>query len=102
MSKFVEAARKNEIPDQSAICVEVSGKTIAIFNLGGEFYAIDNTCTHRGGPLDEGDIIGEEVECPWHCAKFNIKTGEVTLEPAEENVTKYNVRVQGEVIEIER
>jgi len=101
MSKFVEAARKNEIPDQSAKCVEVEDKTIAIFNLGGEFYAIDNTCTHRGGPLDEGDIIGEEVECPWHCAKFNIKTGEVTSEPAEENVTKYNVRVQGEVIEIE-
>ena len=57
MSKFVEAARKNEIPDQSAKCVEVEDKTIAIFNLGGEFYAIDNTCTHRGGPLDEGDII---------------------------------------------
>ena len=101
MSKFVEAARKNEIPDQSAKCVEVEDKTIAIFNLGGEFYAIDNTCTHRGGPLSEGDVIGEEVECPWHGATFNIKSGEVILEPAEENVTKYNVRVQGEVIEIE-
>jgi len=101
MSKFVEVARKNEIPDQSAKCVEVEDKTIALFNLGGEFYAIDNTCTHKGGPLSEGDVIGEEVECPWHNAMFNIKSGEVTLEPAEENVTKYNVRVQGEVIEIE-
>jgi len=101
MSKFVEVARKNEIPDQSAKCVEVEDNTIALFNLGGEFYAIDNTCTHKGGPLCEGDVIGQEVECPWHGATFNIKSGEVTMEPAEENVATYNVRVQGEVIEIE-
>ena len=96
MSKFVEVARKNKIPDQSAKCVEVEDKTVALFNLGGEFYALDNTCTHKGGPLCEGDIIGEEVECPWHGSRFDLRTGE-----AEENVTKYNVRVQGEVIEIE-
>ena len=101
MSKFVEVARKDEIPDQSAKCVEVEDKTIALFNLGGEFYAIDNTCTHDGGPLGEGDVIGEEVECPWHGAMFNIKSGEVTMDPAEEKVTKYNVRVKGEAIEIE-
>jgi len=101
MSKFVEAAKKNEIPTGSAKCVEVEGTEIAIFNLEGEYYAIDNTCTHEGGPLDEGEVIGEEVECPWHGAMFNIKSGEVTSEPAEENVTKYNVRIRGEVIEIE-
>ena len=89
MSKFVEVAWKNEIPDQSAKCVELEDKTIALFNLGGEFYAIDNTCTHDGGPLDEGEVIGEEVECPWHGAMFNIKSGEVTMDPAEEKVTRY-------------
>ncbi len=101
MSKFIEAARKDEIPIGSAKCVEVEGKEIALFNLEGEYYAIDNTCTHRGGPLGEGEVIGEEVECPWHGAMFNIKSGEVTSEPAEENVTKYNVRFKDDVIEIE-
>ncbi len=100
MSKFVEATG-NEIPDQSAKCIEADDKTIALINLDGEFYAIDNTCSHQGGPLCEGDIIKGEVECPWHGSLFSIKSGEVTLKPAEENVIEYKVRVKGEVIEIE-
>lgn len=101
MPKFVKVARTSEIADQSATCVEVDGKPIAIFNLGGEFYAIDDTCTHHGGPLSEGSVHGEKVECPWHGAHFNIKSGEVTGPPATEGVTNYTVRVTGEVIEIE-
>lgn len=101
MPKFVEVVKKTEIPDQSAKCVEVEGKRIALFNLGGEFYAIADTCTHRGGPLSEGSLEGEEVECPWHGARFNIKSGEVTGPPAPKGVTKYTVRVSGDAIEIE-
>jgi nitrite reductase/ring-hydroxylating ferredoxin subunit len=101
MPKFVEVAKKSEIADQSAKCVEVEGKRIALFNLGGEFYAIDDACTHRGGPLSEGSLEGEEVECPLHGAHFNIKSGEVTGPPAPKDVTKYTVRVTGDVIEIE-
>ena len=101
MPKFVEVAKTSEIVDQSATHVEVEGKHIALFNLGGEFYAIDDTCTHRGGPLSEGSVEGEEVKCPWHGAHFNIKSGEVTGPPAPEGVTKYTVRVTGDVIEIE-
>ncbi|MCH8873871.1 non-heme iron oxygenase ferredoxin subunit [candidate division KSB1 bacterium] len=81
--------------------VEVSGKKIALFNVEGSFYAIDDTCTHRGGPLSEGTIEGEEVECPWHGAHFNIKSGTVTNPPAATGVTKYNVRLNGDDIEIE-
>ncbi len=98
---FKKVAQKSEIADQSAKCVEVEGKRIALFNLGGEFYAIDDTCTHRGGPLSEGSIEGEEVECPWHGAHFNIKSGDVTASPAPGGVTKYQVRVTGDDIEIE-
>jgi len=101
MSKFVKVARRSEIDDQSVKCVEVEGKRVAIFNLGGELYAIDDTCTHKGGPLSEGSIEGDEVECPWHGAHFNIKTGHVTAPPAAENVTRYNVRLAGDDIEIE-
>jgi len=101
MAKFVRVASKSEIADQSAKSVEVEGKTIALFNLGGEFYAIDNTCTHRGGPLCEGTIEGDEVECPWHGAHFSIKTGEAKAPPAKDNVAHYPVQVSGDDIEIE-
>jgi nitrite reductase/ring-hydroxylating ferredoxin subunit len=101
MSKFVRVARKSEVADQSAKLVEIGDKRIALFNLGTEFYAIDDTCPHAGGPLCEGAIEGEEVECPWHGSRFNIKTGKVTAPPAAENVSRCNVRVTGDDIEIE-
>ena len=101
MPKFVKVARTSEIADQSATCVEVEGKKIALFNLGGEFYAIDDTCTHRGGPLSEGSVDGDQVECPWHGACFDIKSGEVSGPPAFEGVARYPVRLIGDVIEIE-
>ena len=101
MSRFLSVAKLAEIPDQSATCVEVEGKRIALFNLGGEFYAIDDDCTHEGGPLSEGLVLGDEVECPWHGAHFNIKSGEVTLDPAEDAVARYKVRVIGDNVEIE-
>ena len=101
MSRFVPAAKVAEIPEESAKCVEVEGKRIALFNSGGEFYAIDDDCTHEGGPLSEGFLHDKEVECPWHGARFNLKSGEVTLDPAEEAVACYNVRITGDKVEIE-
>ncbi len=101
MPKFVPVAKITEIPDQCAKCVLVEDRIIALFNLGGKFYAIDDTCTHEGGPLSEGIIEGEEVQCPWHGAHFNIKSGKVTLDPATEDVATYNVRLNGDVIELE-
>ena len=101
MAKFVKVAKISEIPDQKGTCVEVEGKSIAVFNLGGEFYAIDDTCTHQGGPLSDGAVDGEEVECPWHGARFKVKTGEVAGPPAFEGVKHYAVRIDGGDIEIE-
>jgi len=101
MAEFVKVAKTSEIDDQCAKCVDVKGKTIAVFNLGGEFYAIDDTCSHEEGPLSEGFVEGDEVECPWHAARFNIKTGAHTCAPAYEDVAKYRVRVSGDDVEVE-
>jgi nitrite reductase/ring-hydroxylating ferredoxin subunit len=101
MAQFVKVASAGELASGSAKQVEVNGKTIALFNLGGNYYALDNECTHRGGPLAEGYVKGESVTCPWHGAQFNIKTGAVESSPAAKGVAKYNVRVQGADIEIE-
>jgi nitrite reductase (NADH) small subunit len=78
--------------------VEVQGKKIALFNLDGKFHAIDNTCTHRGGPLSEGELEGDEVTCPWHGAKFKVSSGEVLSPPAPQGVGSYKVRVNGRTL----
>ena len=101
MGEFVKVAETSEIDDRCAKCVEVGDKVLAVFNLGGEFYAIDDACPHEEGPLSEGYVEGDEIECPWHAARFSIKTGEVTGPPAYEGVATYRVRVTGDDVEVE-
>ncbi len=69
-------SKVSDIEEGKSIVVEIDGKQIALFKSKGAVYALDNTCPHRGGPLGEGYLDGEEVTCPWHAWAFNIKTGE--------------------------
>lgn len=101
MAEFLKVAKTEEIAPGQARRVEVHGKRIALFNVDGNVYALDDTCTHRGGPLSEGAIAGEQVTCPWHGATFNIRTGDVLGPPARQAVARYSVRVTGTDIEIE-
>ncbi len=101
MGNLFDVAADGEIGLGEAKLVEADGKEIALFNCDGEYYAIDNDCTHIGGPLCEGEINGETVTCPWHGAEFNIRTGEVLGPPADENVNSYRVHVEGGRILIE-
>lgn len=101
MSRLVKVATIDEMTDQPAKCVEVEGQKIALFDVEGEFYALSDTCTHRGGPLSEGELEGAEVVCPWHGARFDVKTGTVSGPPATTGVKSYPVRVTGGDILIE-
>ncbi len=101
MGTLVKVAEKKDLPAGSAKAVEVNGKQIALFNVDNEYYAIDDTCTHAGGSLSEGDVAGTTVTCPFHGAEFNISNGEVLGEPAEEAVKSYKVHIEGESISIE-
>jgi nitrite reductase (NADH) small subunit len=101
MAAFVRVAGIDEVAPGQAKSCEVGGKMIALFNIEGSFYAIDNTCTHRGGPLCEGELDGDEVTCPWHGAIFNVKTGNVLGPPAPRGVARYAVRVQRSDVEVE-
>jgi nitrite reductase/ring-hydroxylating ferredoxin subunit len=101
MPEFVKVARTDDIPVGHARMVEVNGTEIAVFNIAGSFHAIDNTCTHVGGPLCEGQIEGVEVSCPWHGAVFDVTTGQVLGPPAGQSVGRYDVRVVGPDIEVE-
>jgi nitrite reductase (NADH) small subunit len=75
MGKFVKVAKKSEIPSDHGLCVQAGGREIALFNVGGKVYAIDQICPHAGGPLAEGAVHGDQVMCPWHGWEFNVKTG---------------------------
>ena len=101
MGEFVKVVRTGDVVPGQGRLVEAGGSKIALFNIDGTFYAIDNTCTHRGGPLSEGAVEGTEVTCPWHGAVFDVTSGAVRGAPAPRDVARYAVRIAGEDIEIE-
>ena len=101
MPEFVKVAQTENIPAGQARMVEVNGKEIALFNVAGSFHAIDNTCTHVGGPLCEGELESIQVTCLWHGAVFDVTTGLMLGPPAPESVARYSVRVEGSDIEVE-
>ena len=90
-------ARTGEIVAGSAKAVVVGGREIAVFNVGGTFFALDNTCPHQGGPLAEGWIEGAQVTCPWHAWTFNLADGKMTLGDFA-SVATFDVRVEGDVV----
>jgi len=102
MPEFVKVASASEVPPGEMIVVEVEGEEIAIANVGGEFVAFQNTCTHRGGPLGEGILTGEVVECPFHAGQFNVRTGEVVSPPPSESIATYAVQVDGDDVKVEK
>ncbi len=100
MSEWVNAVRAADLKPGGHILVEVDGAMIAIFNLAGEFYAIEDLCTHDGSEIASGCLVGEQIECPRHGARFNIKTGAVTAPPAYENVDTFPLRVVDGMIQV--
>jgi len=93
----MRVARKDEIPAGSIREFQVEGLTIAIANVGDKFYAINNTCLHRGGPLGQGTLQGVAVTCPWHGWQFDVTSGKAVQNPAA-GVDCYRTEVRGEDI----
>ncbi|MCB0129201.1 MAG: non-heme iron oxygenase ferredoxin subunit [Caldilineaceae bacterium] len=102
MSDFIKVAKTDEIAVNSSKLVEIDDMRIAIFNLEGTYYAIEDVCTHDGGPLVEGEIVNDcQVECPRHGARFDIRTGVAVSFPAFAPTNTYEVRVEGDDVLIE-
>ncbi|MBI2856184.1 MAG: non-heme iron oxygenase ferredoxin subunit [Chloroflexi bacterium] len=97
---FVRVAATGDIPPGTARTVEVGDHQIALCNVGGTYYAIDDACTHRGGSLGAGTLEGSALQCPLHRSRFDVTTGEAVGRPATEPVNAYQVRVQGSDIEV--
>ncbi len=100
MGEFIKVASVTELEPGEGKSIEVNGERIALFNMDGRFYAIGDTCTHAEASLGEGELREFEVECPFHGACFDIRTGEAKTPPAVTPVETYDVKVSGNDIEI--
>ncbi len=101
MATKVAVAKVSELKPGEGKAVQAGGKTIALFNVDGTFYAIDDACTHAGGPLSEGSVSGRSVTCPWHGAEFDVTSGAAQGPPAGAGVAAYRVHVEGDSVSIE-
>ena len=103
MSEFRTVTNTADLAPGKMKLVDLDGEEIAIANVDGEYFAFNNTCPHKGGPLAEGELEGDIVTCPWHATPFNVRTGEaqeggVTDDP----VATYEVRLEGDDIQIRK
>jgi 3-phenylpropionate/trans-cinnamate dioxygenase ferredoxin component len=99
-AEFLTVASTDEISAGDRIIVELGRHWVAIFNVDGQYYAIEDVCPHDDGPLAEGELEGCVIECPRHGAKFDISSGKVLAPPALVDVPTYPVRVSGGEIQI--
>ncbi len=99
MADFVKVAGTAEVTPGTGVAAEVNGQAIAVFNVGGTYCAIDNTCIHRGGPLGEGELEGDTVTCPWHGWQYNVKTGACINNPSA-TLKSYEVKVEGTDVKV--
>ena len=100
MSGWVDVAAAEALPPGRHRVVDVDGVSVAVFNLAGEFFAIEDVCTHDGGELASGKLEGETVVCPRHGARFSVKSGAVLGPPAYEPVAAMAVRVVGGMVQV--
>ena len=97
---FVRTIRMEELPPGTVRELYIEGKAVAVANVGGKIYAINNTCLHRGGPLGQGLLEGKVVTCPWHGWQFDVTTGQAVQNPAA-GVDCYAAEVRGQDVFID-
>ena len=100
MGTYIKVAKVGDLADNSSKLIEINGSSIALIRAKDKHYAIANECTHVGGPMCEGPIVGDQVVCPWHGAVFNYTTGQAIAGPTRGDLKVYAVRLVGDDIEI--
>lgn len=101
MAVFVDVGKVADFPQGKAAVVDVAGVEVALINVEGTFYAVNNECPHAGGPLGEGEVSNDyELECPLHGSLFDVRTGDVLVGPADEPVQTYETRVEDDRVQV--
>lgn len=99
MGEYKTVANTSEVQPGQGKIVEVDGNSIAVWNISGNFFAFQNICPHRGGPVGEGEVEGTTITCPWHGWSFELTSGASPINPAAK-LTKYDVKVEGDDIKV--
>ena len=100
MSDWIAVAAVGELAPGASKVIDIDGTLIAVFNIGGEYFAIEDICTHDGGELASGVLEGDQIICPRHGARFCVRTGEALSAPAYEPTAKFPVRIENGVIQV--
>ncbi len=95
MADYVKVASTNDLSPGDLLLVDLDGERVVLANSEGTIYALAELCTHAECPLSDGDLDGEELVCPCHGSRFNVKTGEVLSLPANEPLATYSVQIEG-------
>jgi len=98
MSDFVPVAKTSDLSDPGRTLLEVEDRIVVLLKVGGEYFCIDDVCTHDGGPLSEGRLENHAIACPRHGAKFDIRTGKALTMPATVDTAAHEVKVEGDTI----
>ena len=93
---WVRVATRRQVPAGQVQAVHAGARRLALCHVDGVFYAVDDLCTHDDGPLADGTLVGRELECPRHGARFDVQTGAVTCLPAVLPIRSYPVKVDGD------
>ena len=101
MSEWNKIAKVSAVPSGEKIAAKVGDTEVAVYNVGGTFFATDNLCTHESAFLSDGWLEGEVIECPYHQARFDVKTGKVLAPPACKDLRTFPVRVSGDDVEVQ-
>lgn len=98
--EYQTVANRSDLQPGELMYVEVGEAFVCLINMDGEIHAIDDTCTHEEASMSDGTIIGDEIECPLHGGAYNIRTGEATAFPVVVAIEKYDVRIEGDEIQV--
>lgn len=92
--EFIEITNVEELPVNERMFIEYNGEPIVILNLDGSLFAIGDVCTHDGSPLGDGEVLGTEIICPRHGARFDLRSGKATRAPAFQDIPTYPVKIE--------
>lgn len=93
MSDFQKIARVDDVPDPGKRVFEIDERVVVLVHVSGEYFCIDDVCTHDGGPLGDGELCDHQLACPRHGARFDVRSGKVVLMPATEDTVAHQVKV---------
>lgn len=98
MSEFIEAARVSDIPESGKLCIELNDHYLVLVRINGEYFCLDDVCTHDGGSLGDGELEGYCLACPRHGAQFDVRNGDAVTMPATEPTGSHAVRIEEDKI----